>query len=54
VDAVLLQKLKDILERLLEDHGMEEFTDVPVEGFGATLLADYGWHKGSAVRDGFA
>jgi hypothetical protein len=35
VETVLLQKVKDDLERLLEDHGMEEY-----KGFGNALLAD--------------
>jgi G patch domain/KOW motif-containing protein len=49
VEAVMLQKLKDDLDRLPEDRGMEEFDDVPVEGFGAALLAGYGWQKGRGI-----
>ncbi|XP_059461467.1 protein MOS2-like [Corylus avellana] len=49
VEAALLQKLKDDLDRLPEHRGMEEFDDVPVEGFGAALLAGYGWHKGRGI-----
>jgi hypothetical protein len=41
VEAVLLQKLKGNLERLPEDHDIEEFIDVPVEGFRAALLVGY-------------
>jgi G patch domain/KOW motif-containing protein len=49
VEAALLQKLKDDMDRLPEHRGMEEFDDVPVEGFGAALLAGYGWHKGRGI-----
>ncbi len=41
LEAVLLHKLKDDLERRSEDRSMEEFTDILVEGFGATLLISY-------------
>ncbi|KAB1228330.1 Protein MOS2 [Morella rubra] len=49
VEAVLLQKLKNDLDRLPEHRGMEEFEDVPVEGFGAALLAGYGWYEGRGI-----
>lgn len=49
VEAVMLQKLKDDLDRLPEDRGMEEFDDVPVESFAAALLAGYGWQKGRGI-----
>ncbi|TKY69081.1 MOS2 protein [Spatholobus suberectus] len=43
-------KLKDDLRRLPEDQGFEEFNkDVPVEGFGAALLAGYGWAEGMGI-----
>ncbi|KAF4372400.1 hypothetical protein F8388_027073, partial [Cannabis sativa] len=45
----LLQKLKFDLHRLPEDQGMDEFTDMPVEGFGAALLAGYGWYEGRGI-----
>ncbi|XP_062112837.1 protein MOS2 [Humulus lupulus] len=45
----LLQKLKYDLQRLPEDQGMEEFADMPVEGFGAALLAGYGWYEGRGI-----
>ncbi|GLT52894.1 hypothetical protein SLA2020_262030 [Shorea laevis] len=54
VEAILLKKLKDDLERLPEDHGTEEFSDVPVEGFGAALLVGCKWHKGFALCYRFA
>ena len=46
---MLLQKVKDDLERLLEDRGLQEFDDVAVEGFGEALLAGYGWYKGRGI-----
>ncbi|XP_061364215.1 protein MOS2-like [Gastrolobium bilobum] len=46
---VLLQKFKDDLKRLPDDEGLDEFKDVPVEGFGAALLAGYGWSEGMAI-----
>lgn len=49
VENALLQKLKEDLERLPEDRGFEEFDDVPVEGFGAALLAGYGWVEGRGI-----
>ncbi|TKY69082.1 MOS2 protein [Spatholobus suberectus] len=49
VGATMLQKLKDDLRRLPEDQGFEEFKDVPVEGFGAALLAGYGWKEGMGI-----
>ncbi|KAF5477909.1 hypothetical protein F2P56_004516 [Juglans regia] len=49
VETMLLQKLKNDLERLPEHRGMEEFDDVPVEGFGAALLAGYGWYEGRGI-----
>lgn len=45
----MLQKLKDDLKRLPEDRGFDEFADVPVEGFGAALLAGYGWYEGRGI-----
>ena len=45
----MLQKLKDDLLRLPEDNGFDEFKDVPVEGFGAALLAGYGWKEGMGI-----
>ncbi|KAF2282733.1 hypothetical protein GH714_030778 [Hevea brasiliensis] len=32
-----------------KDCGLEEFEDAPVEGFGAALLAGYGWYKGRGI-----
>jgi G patch domain/KOW motif-containing protein len=49
VDGLMLQKLRDDLDKLPDDRGFEEFTDVPVEGFGAALLAGYGWYEGRGI-----
>ncbi|CAJ1932982.1 unnamed protein product [Sphenostylis stenocarpa] len=49
VESTMLQKLKDDLQRLPEDQGFDEFKDVPVEGFGAALLAGYGWKEGMGI-----
>ncbi|KAL2472297.1 Protein MOS2 [Abeliophyllum distichum] len=40
-----LRKLREDLEKLPEDTGIDEYTDMPVEGFGASLLSGYGWNK---------
>ncbi|XAR50961.1 hypothetical protein NMG60_11005435 [Bertholletia excelsa] len=49
LDTVMLQKLRDDLNRLPEDIGEDEYADTPVEGFGAALLAGYGWHEGRGI-----
>ncbi|XP_057445273.1 protein MOS2 [Lotus japonicus] len=48
-EAMMLQKLKDDLEKLPDDQGFDEFKDIPVEGFGAALLAGYGWSEGMGI-----
>ncbi|KAF3457915.1 hypothetical protein FNV43_RR02576 [Rhamnella rubrinervis] len=48
-EDVLLQKFKYDLKRLPEDRGVEEFDDMPVEGFGAALLSGYGWKEGMGI-----
>ncbi|XP_065862333.1 protein MOS2-like [Euphorbia lathyris] len=49
IENILLEKLRYDLQRLPEDRGFEEFKDVPVEGFGAALLAGYGWYEGRGI-----
>ncbi|PIN13624.1 G-patch nucleic acid binding protein [Handroanthus impetiginosus] len=44
-----LRKLREDLEKLPDDPGMDDFTDVPVEGFGAALLSGYGWKEGRGI-----
>ncbi|RYR14097.1 hypothetical protein Ahy_B04g070741 isoform A [Arachis hypogaea] len=48
-EVALLQKFKDDLKRLPDHQGLEEFNDVPVEGFGKALLAGYGWSEGMGI-----
>ncbi|KAF7836563.1 protein MOS2 [Senna tora] len=49
VESVMLQKFKDDMKRLPDDQGFDEFKDVSVEGFGAALLAGYGWREGMGI-----
>ncbi|GFZ15540.1 D111/G-patch domain-containing protein [Actinidia rufa] len=49
VETVLLRKLKDDLSRLPDDVSLEEYAEMPVEGFGAALLAGYGWYEGRGI-----
>ncbi|KAL5988473.1 hypothetical protein ACLOJK_036238 [Asimina triloba] len=49
VEDIVLQKYKADMERVPEDRGFAEFDDVPVEGFGAALLAGYGWKEGMGI-----
>lgn len=49
LDSVVLQKFKDDMKRLPDDRGFDEFKDVAVEGFGAALLAGYGWREGMGI-----
>ncbi|CAK9160510.1 unnamed protein product, partial [Ilex paraguariensis] len=46
---LMLQKLKDDLQRLPEDNGFNEFTDIPVKEFGKALLSGYGWYEGRGI-----
>lgn len=45
----LLNKLREDLKRLPEDVGLDEFNDMPVEGFGRALMAGYGWVEGRGI-----
>ncbi|KAI3758404.1 hypothetical protein L6452_05965 [Arctium lappa] len=38
IDNLMLNKLRNDLDRLSEDRGMDEFQDLPVEDFAAALL----------------
>ncbi|EYU37470.1 hypothetical protein MIMGU_mgv1a006523mg [Erythranthe guttata] len=44
-----LRKLKEDLEKLPEDSGMDDYTDVPVDEFAAALLSGYGWKEGAGI-----
>ncbi|KAL8150693.1 hypothetical protein V2J09_020501 [Rumex salicifolius] len=50
IDRVLLKKLKDDINRLPDDdEGFDQFEEVPIEGFGAALMAGYGWKDGMGI-----
>ncbi|KAK6934847.1 Spp2/MOS2, G-patch domain [Dillenia turbinata] len=49
VESVLLQKLKDDLNRLPDEQGFDEFKEVPVESFASAILAGYGWQQGKGI-----
>ncbi|KAJ9555195.1 hypothetical protein OSB04_009809 [Centaurea solstitialis] len=49
IENLMLNKLRNDLEKLPEDRGMDEFTDVPVEDFAAALLKGYGWYEGRGI-----
>ncbi|CAD6202931.1 unnamed protein product [Miscanthus lutarioriparius] len=46
---LMLQRYKEDMDVLPEHRGMDEFNEVPVEGFGAALLAGYGWTEGKGI-----
>lgn len=41
--------MREDLEKLPEGTGIDEYTDMPVEGFGAALLSGYGLIKDRAL-----
>lgn len=45
----MLQQLREEFKGLPEHGGMDEFSENPVEGFGAALLAGYGWQPGQGI-----
>ncbi|PHT25172.1 hypothetical protein CQW23_35191 [Capsicum baccatum] len=45
----MLHKFKEDLKRLPEHNGIDEYTDMPVEGYGAALLKGYGWVEGRGI-----
>ncbi|KAL7596401.1 protein MOS2 [Lactuca sativa] len=49
IDNLMLNKLRNDLERLPEDRGMEEFEDMSVEDFASALLKGYGWVEGRGI-----
>ncbi|CAI9111913.1 OLC1v1012256C1 [Oldenlandia corymbosa var. corymbosa] len=44
-----LKKLRDDMERLPEDVGLNEYEDMPVEDFGRALMAGMGWVEGRGI-----
>ncbi|XP_010919064.1 protein MOS2 [Elaeis guineensis] len=49
VEDSMLRRFKEDMKNLPEDRGFDEFNDIPVEGFGAALLAGYGWSEGKGI-----
>uniref|UniRef100_A0ACD5X4E7 Uncharacterized protein n=2 Tax=Avena sativa TaxID=4498 RepID=A0ACD5X4E7_AVESA len=46
---LMLRRYKEDMDSLPDHRGIDEFEEVPVEGFGAALLAGYGWSEGQGV-----
>ncbi|XP_062210602.1 protein MOS2-like [Phragmites australis] len=46
---LMLRRYKEDMASLPDHRGMDEFHEVPVEGFGAALLAGYGWSEGKGI-----
>uniref|UniRef100_A0ACD5ZP97 Uncharacterized protein n=1 Tax=Avena sativa TaxID=4498 RepID=A0ACD5ZP97_AVESA len=46
---LILQRYKEDMALLPDQPGEDEYDEVPVEGFGAALLAGYGWKEGDAI-----
>jgi G patch domain/KOW motif-containing protein len=45
----MLRRFKQDMAALPDQPDSDEYDEVPVEGFGAALLAGYGWKKGDAI-----
>ncbi|XP_060207966.1 protein MOS2-like [Lycium barbarum] len=45
----MLRQFKEDLKRLPDHNGIDEYTDMPVEGYGAALLKGYGWVEGRGI-----
>ncbi|KAL5209954.1 hypothetical protein ABZP36_005577 [Zizania latifolia] len=46
---LMLRRYKEDMATLPDHRGLDEFREVPVEGFGAALLAGYGWSEGKGI-----
>ncbi|XP_015691022.2 protein MOS2-like [Oryza brachyantha] len=46
---LMLRRYKEDMASLPDHRGLDEFLEVPVEGFGAALLAGYGWSEGKGI-----
>ncbi|CAN8290151.1 unnamed protein product [Cochlearia groenlandica] len=49
VEQLMLQSLRKDLESLADEPTLDDFESVPVEGFGAALMAGYGWIPGKGI-----
>ncbi|XP_018493171.1 protein MOS2 [Raphanus sativus] len=49
IEQLMMQSLRRDLESLADDPTLEDFESVPVEGFGAALMAGYGWRPGKGI-----
>ncbi|XP_044465110.1 protein MOS2-like [Mangifera indica] len=49
VERVKSKDVKFDLEELPDDEGFKQFEDMPVEDFGAALLAGLGWYEGRGL-----
>jgi G patch domain/KOW motif-containing protein len=45
----MLRQFKQDMAILPDIQGMDEYEEVPVQGFGAALLAGYGWKEGHTI-----
>jgi G patch domain/KOW motif-containing protein len=48
-EQLMLQSLRRDLMSLADDPTLEDFESVPVDGFGAALMAGYGWKPGKGI-----
>ncbi|KAF8718885.1 hypothetical protein HU200_025198 [Digitaria exilis] len=46
---LMLRRYKEDMASLPDHRGIDEFNEMPVEGFGAALLAGYGWKEGKGI-----
>ncbi|CAL4938552.1 unnamed protein product [Urochloa decumbens] len=46
---LMLRRYKEDMASLPDHRGIDEFNEMPVEGFGAALLAGYGWAEGKGI-----
>ncbi|KAG9455060.1 hypothetical protein H6P81_007964 [Aristolochia fimbriata] len=49
IETIMLEKFRQDMKSLPDEQGFEEFEAVPIEGFGAALLAGYGWSEGKGI-----
>ncbi|KAM3230221.1 hypothetical protein ACQJBY_060800 [Aegilops geniculata] len=48
-EDLMLRRFKEDMAALPEIQGTDEYDEVPVAGFGAALLAGYGWKEGDSI-----